>query len=111
MTFFSAQSGHETGTHTSVKGCQGKNVTDPDKTYEACEQLFLTVNKLYLLHAAKQFWSLQDYEFKAAYNRLEPAILNVLRVVKANAPYSDLLYISVATLMVAPPYPVSCKAR
>ena len=42
-----------------------------------------------------RFWNRANYEFRAAYNRLEPAILNVLRVIRANAPHSDLLYVKV----------------
>ena len=42
-----------------------------------------------------RFWHRATYDFHAAFNSMTPQILNVLRVIRNNAPYSDLLYVKI----------------
>ena len=42
-----------------------------------------------------RFWHRATHKFHAAFNSLTPQILNVLRVIRNNAPYSDILYVKI----------------
>ena len=42
-----------------------------------------------------RFWYRATHDFNAAFHSITPQILNVLRVIRNNAPYSDLLYVKI----------------